>query len=77
MFLGVKRSKWWTLESWFSLEFYDAAFWLRIELQRMDQIFAYDGEECDDDHVRTHPNKKSRLSGRAQQMAAFVSEAVI
>ena len=43
----------------------------------MDQIFAYDGEDCDDDDVRTYPNKKSRLSGCDQQMAAFVFEAVI
>ena len=39
--------------------------------------FAYDGEVCDDDDVRTYPNKKSRLSDRAKKMAAFVSEAVI
>ena len=39
--------------------------------------FAYDGEDCDDDDVRTYPNKKSRLSDRAKKMAAFVSEAVI
>ena len=40
-------------------------------------LFAYDEVDSDDDNVRTYPNKKSRLSDRAQQMAAFVSEAVI
>ena len=39
--------------------------------------FAYDKVDSDDDNVRTYPNKKSRLSDRAQKMATFASEAVI
>ena len=39
--------------------------------------FACDKVDSDDDNVRTYPDKKSRLSDRAKQMATFASKAVI
>ena len=39
--------------------------------------FAYGRVYSDDDNVRTYPNKKGRLSDRAQRMATFVSHALI